>query len=175
MAHDRNALVRYICRAIWNSSRHPQGGEGLTHHPDCKKKHFGCSWKRCQDLRAAELRKPENRKAPSGYDSCTSKHQTEVIVYKDFHAYPAYIFEYHCLPLTHFDPYRHQRSLPNFRVAAQKKDFVTDFEAVRQVCPPHGRSATPTNEADHPRSSHSCSQDEHETKSCFTHDTMKRN
>eukprot|EP00973_Karenia_brevis_P054501 7574203-Karenia_brevis.AAC.1 len=47
-------------------------------------------------MRARLLRKPENRRAPRGFHSCTSSKGIEVMVYENHHACPAYVFEYKC-------------------------------------------------------------------------------
>ena len=41
-------------------------------------------------MRAAELRNPENRQAPEGFHSCTSRHRIEVVAYKTFSALADY-------------------------------------------------------------------------------------
>ena len=41
-------------------------------------------------MRATERRKPENRQAPEGFHSCTSRHRIEVVAYKTFSALADY-------------------------------------------------------------------------------------
>ena len=86
-----------------------------SHVPNCWNKRVNCWNQKCRNLRAEELKKPEHRKAPGEHHSCSSKHSTEVIVYKDYHAYPAYLFEYQCASLAKFDPYSEQ----NFQTLRQ--------------------------------------------------------
>lgn len=96
----------------------------VSHAPGCQKKGPKCQLKKCRDLRRAELVKLEHRQAPKGHHSCTSKHHTEVVVYKDFHAYPAYIFEYRCPSLASFDPYKNQAHLKFIRWAYRFEHVV---------------------------------------------------
>ena len=65
---------------------------------------FRCGNRKCVALREQQLRLPANRKAPSGSHSCTSDHRTELVVYKDEHAYPAYVFS--CKSVVAQDPYK---------------------------------------------------------------------
>lgn len=52
-----------------------------------------------------KLSKPENRDAPAGSNSVTSKSHTEVVTFQDNTAYPAYVFEYTADALMNVDPY----------------------------------------------------------------------
>lgn len=73
------------------------------HHKNCAGTRLWCRDWRCIDVRRSELRMPYNRRAPSGYHSCTSEHRIELIVYKDHHAVPMYVFDYTSIAAS--DPY----------------------------------------------------------------------
>lgn len=53
----------------------------------------------------AELRKPEHRKAPDGFDSCTSRHHTELVAYESAQMYAAYVVTYRTAGFAG-DPYK---------------------------------------------------------------------
>lgn len=81
-------------------------------------------------MRAANLRKPEHQQPPDGYQSCTSKNATEVVVYKDNHAYPAYIFSYLAPSLSHFNPYADVSKMTRINWT-HRVEHVVDFERAR--------------------------------------------
>ena len=66
-----------------------------VHVADCKRpQSLRCGFWKCRELVQKQLRETQHREAPVGCQSCTSKFRTEVIVYRDEQAIPAYVVEY---------------------------------------------------------------------------------
>lgn len=102
-----------------------------AHLPNCRQRYQAkCGWPPCRNMRAANLRKPEHQQPPDGYQSCTSKNAIEVVVYKDNHAYPAYIFSYLAPSLSHFNPYADVSKMTRINWT-HRGEHVVDFEHAR--------------------------------------------
>ena len=82
-------------------------------------------------MRAANLRKTEHRQEPQGYDSCTSKYRSEVVVYSNHHAYPTYIFEHHCPSLSDFDSYTNIANLGQISCLLSEKQNMVRLRQIK--------------------------------------------